>query len=121
MSLSLWGKGVLQRAGEKGNARRRSGCQQQKASSRCRQLQEAPTAGAVAYTHCMALLCVVPYCRLLPIAYEFAPSLIIVSAGFDAAHGDPLGGCHVSPACFGHMTALLQPVAPLVSDQSSVL
>lgn len=30
------------------------------------------------------------------------------------AHGDPLGGCHVSPACYGHMTALLQPLAPLV-------
>lgn len=51
--------------------------------------------------------------RLLPIAYEFAPDLIIVSAGFDAAHGDPLGGCHVTPACYGHMTALLQPIAPL--------
>ena len=29
---------------------------------------------------------------LLPIAYEFNPSLIIVSAGFDAAVGDPIGG-----------------------------
>jgi len=51
---------------------------------------------------------------LLPVAYEFAPDLLIVSAGFDAAEGDPLGGCHVSPGCFGHLTALLQPVAPLV-------
>ena len=50
---------------------------------------------------------------LLPIAYEFGPDVIIVSAGFDAAAGDPLGGCRVSPECFGHMTALLQPVAPL--------
>lgn len=61
-----------------------------------------------------ALITLPPSCRLLPIAYEFAPSLIIVSAGFDAAAGDPLGGCLVTPACFGHMTALLAPVAPLV-------
>lgn len=52
--------------------------------------------------------------RLVPIAYEFSPDLIIVSAGFDAAEGDPLGGCHLSPACYGHLTALLQPIAPLV-------
>ncbi|GBF97132.1 histone deacetylase [Raphidocelis subcapitata] len=51
---------------------------------------------------------------LLPVAYEFAPDLLIVSAGFDAAAGDPLGGCRVTPDCFGHLTALLQPVAPLV-------
>jgi histone deacetylase 6 len=50
----------------------------------------------------------------VPIAYEFSPDLIIVSAGFDAAEGDPLGGCHLSPACYGHLTALLQPIAPLV-------
>lgn len=37
-----------------------------------------------------------------------------MSAGFDAAHGDPLGGCHVTPACYGHMTAVLQPIAPVV-------
>ena len=29
---------------------------------------------------------------LLPIAYEFNPSLVIISAGFDAAVGDPIGG-----------------------------
>ncbi len=50
---------------------------------------------------------------LLPIAYEYAPDLIIASAGFDAAEGDPIGGCHVTPDCFAHMTAMLQPVAPL--------
>lgn len=26
----------------------------------------------------------------MPIAYEFAPDLVLVSAGFDAAVGDPL-------------------------------
>ena len=53
-------------------------------------------------------------CSCLPIAYEFKPDLIIISAGFDAAHGDPLGGCHVTPTCYGHMTAMLQPIAPLM-------
>jgi len=50
---------------------------------------------------------------LLPIAYEFAPDLIIVSAGFDAAEGDPIGGCRLTAECFSHMTALLKAVAPL--------
>ena len=47
-------------------------------------------------------------------AAQFGPDLVLVSAGFDAAAGDPLGGCRVTPACFGHLTALLQPLAPLV-------
>lgn len=51
---------------------------------------------------------------VIPAAYEFGPDLVIVSAGFDAAAGDPLGGCRVTPECYGHMTALLMPVAPLV-------
>lgn len=29
---------------------------------------------------------------ILPIAYQFNPELVLVSAGFDAAVGDPLGG-----------------------------
>ena len=29
---------------------------------------------------------------ILPIAYSFDPELVLVSAGFDAAQGDPLGG-----------------------------
>jgi hypothetical protein len=51
---------------------------------------------------------------LLPIAYEYRPDLILVSAGFDAAKGDPIGGCTVTPACFAHMTSLLKAIAPLV-------
>lgn len=34
---------------------------------------------------------------LIPVAKEFDPDMIIISAGFDAAIGDPLGGCCVSP------------------------
>ncbi|KAL6559528.1 Histone deacetylase 5 [Orobanche gracilis] len=34
---------------------------------------------------------------LVPVAKEFNPDMIIISAGFDAALGDPLGGCRVTP------------------------
>ncbi|KHJ94001.1 histone deacetylase family protein [Oesophagostomum dentatum] len=33
---------------------------------------------------------------VMPIAYEFCPELVFISAGFDAAVGDPLGECYVS-------------------------
>ncbi|XP_023706694.1 histone deacetylase 4 isoform X2 [Cryptotermes secundus] len=50
---------------------------------------------------------------VLPIAKEFAPEIVLVSAGFDAAagHAAPLGGYKVSPACFGHMTQQLLKLA----------
>jgi histone deacetylase 6 len=48
---------------------------------------------------------------VMPIAYEFNPQLVIVSAGFDAAAGDPLGGCEVTPAGYAHMTHMLMPLA----------
>ena len=43
---------------------------------------------------------------ILPVATEFRPSIAIISAGFDAAIGDPLGGCRVSPAGYAQMTAM---------------
>lgn len=48
---------------------------------------------------------------VMPIATEFDPDLVIVSAGFDAAEGDVLGGCFVTPACYGHMTHMLMRLA----------
>jgi histone deacetylase 6 len=48
---------------------------------------------------------------LLPIAYEFNPDLVIVSAGFDAVEGDPLGEMKLTPQIYGHMTHLLQALA----------
>lgn len=51
---------------------------------------------------------------ILPIAREFAPNLVLISAGFDAAAGDPIGGCCLTPECFGQMTADLMSVAPTV-------
>ncbi|XP_072745228.1 histone deacetylase 5 isoform X3 [Anoplolepis gracilipes] len=46
---------------------------------------------------------------VMPVAKEFDPDIVIVSAGFDAAvgHPAPLGGYKVSPACFGRMTQQL--------------
>ncbi|KAG8388723.1 hypothetical protein BUALT_Bualt02G0155000 [Buddleja alternifolia] len=34
---------------------------------------------------------------LIPVAKKFDPDMLIISAGFDAAIGDPIGGCFVSP------------------------
>uniref|UniRef100_A0A182FMG5 Uncharacterized protein n=1 Tax=Anopheles albimanus TaxID=7167 RepID=A0A182FMG5_ANOAL len=48
---------------------------------------------------------------ILPIAYEFEPELILVSAGFDAAIGDPLGGCRVTPEAYGYFTQWLSSLA----------
>ncbi|KAJ4821933.1 Histone deacetylase 15 [Turnera subulata] len=44
---------------------------------------------------------------VLPIAAEFDPDFTIISAGFDAARGDPLGCCDVTPAGYAQMTQLL--------------
>ena len=48
---------------------------------------------------------------VMPIARSFNPDLVLVSAGFDAAAGDPLGGCCVSPTGYAHMTAQLRTLA----------
>ncbi|CAG8518115.1 1569_t:CDS:2 [Acaulospora colombiana] len=48
---------------------------------------------------------------VMPIAFEFDPDIVIVSAGFDAAEGDPMGENHVSPVAYGHMTHMLKSLA----------
>lgn len=48
---------------------------------------------------------------IMPIAYEFNPELVLISAGFDAAVGDPLGGCKVTPEAYGHFTHWLSALA----------
>jgi acetoin utilization deacetylase AcuC-like enzyme len=50
---------------------------------------------------------------LLPVAREYQPSLVLVSAGFDAAVGD-MGECNVTPDCFGALTRQLQRAVPHV-------
>ncbi|KAK3280827.1 hypothetical protein CYMTET_11359 [Cymbomonas tetramitiformis] len=56
----------------------------------------------------------------MPVAYEFAPDIVLVSAGFDAAAGDPLGGCNITPNGYAHLTAPLMSLAkaksPPVAD-----
>lgn len=48
---------------------------------------------------------------VMPIAQEFDPDLVIVAAGFDAADGDRLGKCFVTPPCYAHMTHMLMSLA----------
>ncbi|EJD05919.1 histone deacetylase clr3 [Fomitiporia mediterranea MF3/22] len=48
---------------------------------------------------------------VIPIAMQFAPELVIISAGFDAADGDDLGECHVTPAGYAMMTHMLSSLA----------
>ncbi|ODQ81679.1 hypothetical protein BABINDRAFT_159937 [Babjeviella inositovora NRRL Y-12698] len=48
---------------------------------------------------------------VMPVCYEFAPDLVIISSGFDAAAGDIIGGCHVTPPGYGHMTHLMKGLA----------
>lgn len=51
-------------------------------------------------------------CQLImPIAIEYDPELVIVSAGFDSAKGDIMGDCCVTPAGYQHMTSLLKNLA----------
>ena len=47
----------------------------------------------------------------MPIAHEFNPDLVLISAGFDAARGDPLGGCDITAAGYGEMTQMLMELA----------
>jgi histone deacetylase 6 len=48
---------------------------------------------------------------ILPVAYQFSPDLILVSSGFDAARGDALGRCKLSPEFYGFMTHQLTSLA----------
>ena len=48
---------------------------------------------------------------LKPVALEFKPELILVSAGFDIYIGDPLGGMNVTPTGFAAMTRAIMDLA----------
>jgi len=47
----------------------------------------------------------------VPILDRFAPELVLVSAGFDAHHDDPLGGFRMTPAGFANLARLIDGVA----------
>jgi histone deacetylase 6 len=49
---------------------------------------------------------------ILPILVQYQPNLCFVSAGFDAAKGDPLGGCNVTPKGYSWMIESLKLVCP---------
>ena len=46
-----------------------------------------------------------------PIAVEFNPEIILVSAGFDTHRDDPLGGMRVTPAGFAGLTRSVMEIA----------
>ncbi|CAH8494399.1 unnamed protein product [Schistosoma turkestanicum] len=48
---------------------------------------------------------------VLPLAYEFDPELIFVSAGYDSAFGCPVGQLNLSPSLFAHLTHKLMALA----------
>lgn len=48
---------------------------------------------------------------LLPVAYEFHPDLIMISAGYDAAIGCPEGEMLLTPGFYSHIVQLLSGVA----------
>ena len=48
---------------------------------------------------------------LQPVALEFQPDLVIVSAGFDIYYGDPLGAMNVTPKSFTQLTRILLNIA----------
>lgn len=47
----------------------------------------------------------------VPILDRFRPDLVLVSAGFDAHHADPLGGLRMTPAGFANLARLVDGVA----------
>ena len=48
---------------------------------------------------------------LMPMALEYDPDLVLVSAGFDAAYGAPLGGYKITPPGYSHLTHMLKSLA----------
>ncbi|XP_069832911.1 polyamine deacetylase HDAC10 [Dendropsophus ebraccatus] len=48
---------------------------------------------------------------LLPMAFEFNPELVLVSAGYDSGIGDPEGRMCATPECFSHLTHMLMHLA----------
>ena len=56
-----------------------------------------------------------------PLALEFQPELILVSAGFDVGSNDPLGGMQLTPAGYAGLTRCLMETAEMCCDGKLVL
>ena len=52
---------------------------------------------------------------VVPALQAFEPDLLLVSAGFDAAAGDPIGELEVTPEGFAALTALTLTVSERVA------
>jgi acetoin utilization deacetylase AcuC-like enzyme len=50
----------------------------------------------------------------LPIARQFKPDIILISAGFDSHHCDPLGGLKITSNFFGEMIYRYQAIQPKI-------
>lgn len=48
---------------------------------------------------------------ILPIAYNYNPELVLVSAGFDCGINDLVGGYKVTPEAFGHFVQMIRSLA----------
>src|SRR5690606_10193362 len=53
---------------------------------------------------------------LVPIAADFRPDLVVVSAGFDAHRDDPLGGMRMTAAGFEALAAIVRGIADRHAD-----
>ena len=49
---------------------------------------------------------------LVPLFQLYNPELVVVSAGFDSARGDPLGGCDLTPRGYARLLGKLLDLAP---------
>jgi acetoin utilization deacetylase AcuC-like enzyme len=58
---------------------------------------------------------------LKPIALEYRPQLVLVSAGFDTHYDDPLGGMEVTETGFARLTQILMEVAEATAQEKLVL
>ncbi len=58
--------------------------------------------------------------RLIPAAEDFRPDMILISAGFDARQGDPLGDFTITDAGFAKLTELVMSLAATYSESRMV-
>jgi acetoin utilization deacetylase AcuC-like enzyme len=58
---------------------------------------------------------------LKPIALEFDPDIILVSAGFDIYAGDPLGGMNVTPKGFAGLTGSIMEMANICCEGKMII
>ncbi|MHC1567064.1 MAG: histone deacetylase family protein [Candidatus Syntropharchaeia archaeon] len=58
---------------------------------------------------------------LFPIAMDFNPEFILVSAGFDPHHADPLASMNLTSKCFGEFTRILMTIAEKKCDGRMVI